>query len=145
MTETIQYYECDAFVGRIRTTPSFSLTRPSLDTPSVLVHTDPHTGVTSVEFYFDGGEWTEYVAPYSMAGGTGEDYLYPSPYFNSECGPQVVLLMSKSGSTVLVEEELLFELAGGEDFELVSVTIREFGMWPESCPCHGQVRKYSLV
>ena len=29
----------------------------------------------SVEFYFHGGEWTEYVALYSMA---GEDYLYPS-------------------------------------------------------------------
>ena len=46
---------------------------PSQSGYTVLVNTDPHPGVTSVELYFDDGEWTEYVAPYSTAGGEGED------------------------------------------------------------------------
>ena len=57
----------------------------------------------------NGGE-TEYVALYSTAGGEGEDDLYPSPYLSSESGPKVALVMNKSGSTVLFEEEFSFEL-----------------------------------
>lgn len=104
--------------------------------------------MTSVEFYFDDGEWTEYVAPYSMAGGEGEDYLYPSPYLNSECGPKVVRVMSKSGSTVFFEEESSFELTcpigslgehtdscGGNIFRCPAFSGTERPMTIEDCDC----------
>lgn len=80
-----------------------------------IVVEDVNDHLTSVEFFFDGGEWTAYEVPYTLAG-EHDGKFNPSSYLGT-CGRKTVTVLGKNDNTVLFEEELVFLLQCGPDDE----------------------------